>query len=253
MIYPVGTKWNQPTVTDVAALAGVSERTAFRVIANEYRGAEATRQKIETAIIELGYVGQRRGQFVTCSVPECGKPSPGSRVCSTHRERMRRTGTYEPAVRLPLEEAFWAQVEKDVECWKWVGPINQNGYGVFSYDNERRYAHRFAYELMVGQVQEKMQLDHVCHTRDPLCREGLSCRHRRCVNPDHLEPVTGRVNIKRAAERRQACRRGHPRVPGNVYVRLDGYQVCRACIRLRNEARAAGLELEPTRRTARAS
>lgn len=61
-------------------------------------------------------------------------------------------------------------------CWNWEGNLNKAGYGRFSFMNERWLAHRVSYELFVGPIPNEA-LDHLC-------------RNPRCVNPDHLEPVT---------------------------------------------------------------
>lgn len=85
------------------------------------------------------------------------------------------------------EVRFWAKVatEDDTDCWAWTGAI-KNGYGVFGVaERVTVYAHRFAYESMVGPVADDLELDHLC-------------RVRHCVNPAHLEPVTHSVNMQRA-------------------------------------------------------
>lgn len=66
-------------------------------------------------------------------------------------------------------------------CWPWQGFTDFNSYGRFS-----RYglAHRFAYEFLVGPIPKGLEIDHLC-------------RNKSCVNPDHLEAVTHRENIRR--------------------------------------------------------
>lgn len=49
-----------------------------------------------------------------------------------------------------------------------------------------RPAHIVFYERAHGPVPAGLQLDHIC-------------RNRRCVNPDHLEPVTQAINVQRGA------------------------------------------------------
>jgi hypothetical protein len=75
-------------------------------------------------------------------------------------------------------------------------------------------AHRVFYELLVGPIPDGYQLDHTCHNRDDGCVGGPTCTHRACVNPAHLEPVTGKVNSLRGKSqmaeyaRREICECG---------------------------------------------
>ena len=49
-------------------------------------------------------------------------------------------------------------------------------------------AHRYVYELFRGPIPDGHVLDHV---------KKKGCKHRDCVNPDHLEPVTQQENTLR--------------------------------------------------------
>lgn len=71
------------------------------------------------------------------------------------------------------------------ECWEWPKAKDSGGYGVVKFNDKFRKAHRLSYELLVGPIPEGLQIDHLC-------------RNRGCVNPDHLEPVTARVNVQRS-------------------------------------------------------
>ncbi len=82
-------------------------------------------------------------------------------------------------------------------CWVWQGSQRGNKfrpgckpYGGFGYRGKTTYAHRTAYMLLVGEIPDGFQLDH-------LCRVAL------CVNPAHLEPVTASENMRRAAAARR--------------------------------------------------
>jgi len=75
-------------------------------------------------------------------------------------------------------------------CWLWPGRPRPDGYGVTSDPilGSTGYAHRIVYRWLVGPIPHEMQLDHLC-------------RVKLCVNPAHLEVVTGAENIRRAAGR----------------------------------------------------
>jgi LacI family transcriptional regulator, galactose operon repressor len=64
------------TVRDVARLAGVSAMTVSRVINREPRVSEATRQRVETAIAQLGYVPRQvtRRRTIGLVVPDIANP-----------------------------------------------------------------------------------------------------------------------------------------------------------------------------------
>jgi len=74
----------------------------------------------------------------------------------------------------------------DGDCWNYYGRTTANGYGTAYIDGQSRRLHRYLWELLRGDVPDKLELDHLC-------------RSRRCCNPDHLEPVTAAVNKARAA------------------------------------------------------
>jgi len=69
-------------------------------------------------------------------------------------------------------------------CWVWQHYKDRKGYGVIKRKGKNYQAHRHIYELHHGKIQEGMQLDHLC-------------RNTSCVNPDHLEVVTGAENTRR--------------------------------------------------------
>jgi hypothetical protein len=79
------------------------------------------------------------------------------------------------------------------------------------------------YELMVGPIPDGYDLDHLCHTSAPDCRQGRRCQHRACCNPAHLEPVTSRENTLRGSSvvalnaAKTHCQRGHEFTPENTY------------------------------------
>lgn len=124
------------------------------------------------------------------------------------------------------------QVTED-GCWLYTGFITPAGYGAFSYNGRRgMLVHRAAYIELVGPIPPDLTLDHRCHTEHPDCTGGPSCQHRRCFNPDHLEPMVGELNSALSwPARKSHCKRGHPLVEPNLMpwgLRL-GRRACRTC------------------------
>ena len=91
-------------------------------------------------------------------------------------------------------------------CWLWLGrvsyqgdpdPCNADAYGRVDWkgplDAKRRnwLAHRATYTIIVGEIPkfygDPMVLDH----------RTDRCSLRRCVRPDHLEPITSHANTVR--------------------------------------------------------
>jgi hypothetical protein len=165
-------------------------------------------------------------------------------LCETHYHRKKRLGSATaPLTRnsqnASVAERFWSFVTRgpDDECWPWQGMIGKTGsYGVLTVARRKIYAHRVAYELLVGPIPDGLTLDHLCHTRDTTCPGGKACVHRRCVNPAHLEPVSGRINRLRGRSMpalnaaKTHCKHGHPFDAANTYVDKHGHRDCRTCI-----------------------
>lgn len=108
-------------------------------------------------------------------------------------------------------------------CWLWKGGTagRTPGYGVININGRQTKAHRVSYELHVGPIPEGLVIDHLC-------------RNTLCVRPDHLEPVTNKVNTARgvgpsgdtAKARRTHCPQGHPYDDKHID---RGARFCRRC------------------------
>lgn len=129
----------------------------------------------------------------------------------------------------PMSERlkFHSQLNPETGCIIWTGALSR-GYGYVGDRGKVRSAHIIAYELVKGQIPKGLELDHLC-------------RVRRCINPDHLEPVTRQTNILRGIgplvtkakyKAMTHCKRGHEFTPENTYRTKNGRRQCRACHRL---------------------
>ena len=122
---------------------------------------------------------------------------------------------------------FMKRVEIDAHsgCWNWTGPVNRGGYGASAINGQRTLAHRAFWIFERGPVPRGLDLDHLC-------------RNRRCINPDHLEPVTRSVNLRRGFEAR-GCINGHPfsKEGFSIIRRSNGTteRRCKICQRNSNE------------------
>lgn len=134
--------------------------------------------------------------------------------------------------KLTAEERFWSHVERrsEDECWPWRGTISVKGYGRAwlgkNHKPRATGAHRMAYELTVGPIPDGLTIDHLC-------------RVRHCVNPKHLEPVSGRENTMRGESfsarlaRQAKCIHGHE---FNPLIQLSqGRRQCSQCAHNRRQ------------------
>jgi hypothetical protein len=115
-------------------------------------------------------------------------------------------------------------------CMPWPGYLSPDGYGYLSVNNHTRRVHRAVYENVKGKIPPGLVLDHLC-------------RNRSCVNPDHLEIVTPKVNVLRGETitarnaKKTHCVHGHSLDAPNIYLHR-GRRMCLACNRRRCAAYA---------------
>ena len=122
------------------------------------------------------------------------------------------------------------KVVKTETCWLWIGGTVKSKkarYGLFCFApkrgaNKNTTAHRFSYSHFRGPVADGLEVDHLC-------------KNTLCVNPDHLEAVTPRVNNLRGNSpssinaRKTHCPIGHAYAE-HAYVNPNtGKKQCKTC------------------------
>lgn len=117
-------------------------------------------------------------------------------------------------------------VDEQTGCWNWTGCRSQ-GYGQIregGRGSRMLAAHRVSHEIFIGPIPDGLQVDHLC-------------RNTLCVNPEHLEAVTGRENTMRGATitarnaAKTHCAHGHPFSGANLMTLPSGERRCRTCSR----------------------
>lgn len=108
-------------------------------------------------------------------------------------------------------------------CWLWKRSRQPSGYGQVRWNGTTDVAHRVIYKLLVGPISKDLHLDHLCQEPG-------------CCNPNHLEPVTFRENLRRGRlsivdlkRQKTHCDKGHL-LDGKDY---RGRRHCTICQRQR--------------------
>ena len=117
-------------------------------------------------------------------------------------------------------------------CWLWTGHLNlkDNGYGQMQFNSIVSSAHRWsalAYGLITS-IHEDILVLHRCDVK-------------RCVNPEHLEAVTGKENVLRGISpvsfqaKQTHCLRGHLLSGDNIFTGRSraSRRICKICERIR--------------------
>jgi hypothetical protein len=102
------------------------------------------------------------------------------------------------------------------DCWLWTGATTPYGYGHFRRNKRDEYAHRAAYELLVGPIPPGAQIDHTCENTG-------------CCNPKHMQPLQHAKHVATTWNRTTHCRNRHRRSTHGWHVFPNGTRICQAC------------------------
>jgi len=143
-----------------------------------------------------------------------------------------------------VEQRFWEKVGPHTNskvCWLWLGASSignhsKQRYGHFRIGADVVSAHRLSYEMHYHvTIPTGMTIDHV---------RARGCTSTLCVNPYHLEVVTGKVNTLRGDgpsakhAKKTHCPQGHPYNKENTRESY-GSRWCRVCDRERHRLKKA--------------
>lgn len=88
---------------------------------------------------------------------------------------------------------FFSKVMKLEDCWEWGATVNNQGYGVTSWEGSNQLAHRVSYAHHVADIPQGKCVLH-------------RCDNPRCVRPDHLFLGTMKDNYDDMESKGRGCR-----------------------------------------------
>lgn len=144
------------------------------------------------------YSQQRRGKelhpiiiksnssILPCSFEGCVNKQQAKGLCGAHWRQQHLGKTLS---KLRNQESIIERINPQFEvidgCWVWQGRVGgKQGYPQISLGGRQTMVHRIVFEELVRPLLAGETIDHLC-------------RNRKCINPNHLEAIPLRDNVKR--------------------------------------------------------
>ena len=141
---------------------------------------------VENGEIPNGFVLHKNCETKGCISPQCRTAGPPVEA----KAKIEYIPSYRDIPDLtPAEiDRFHETVNRDGDCWVWLGNSEEEGYGRFYSKGVHYAAHRIAYKLAFGTINNTLQVMHACDSSF-------------CVNPAHLSQGTIADNFADSVEK----------------------------------------------------
>src|SRR5882724_11171101 len=107
-----------------------------------------------------------------------------------------------------FDRLFNRTIVLDNGCWEFIGARHTQGYGLLRYNGKQARAHRVAYDLVVGDIPDGIQVLHICDNPP-------------CVNPEHLFLGTDQDNMNdKVMKGRHSYGEAHGKLTNNQVLEM---------------------------------
>lgn len=119
---------------------------------------------------------------------------------------------------LTLESILLKYSNLTGSCRLWKRSISTRGYGELGWKGHSTNVHIHAYKLWKGEIPKDMTINHLC-------------RHKLCINPNHLEVTSRLRNRIKGGRKNLICLNGHRLLKNSImcYFKKTGVRECKKC------------------------